>query len=272
MENKVLETEVKPVMKNWSILFFNYEYDHLTDRAQKQSVLEDLAKSFNSGTTFCAVESPDRPNSMFRISGSVYGREGFDDGDLIKTSAIKKIEKIDEDLWFATNHRGSGYYIRPSEATIDTALKLYMKPVIKNWFFEFDEKSLNEAATEASLPAKELKDRAIFAFINIFKSGSVCPPIITSISGNIYGHKDRKHGENVSTDVIKQITILKWQPPHSAWFFGDYSLDDIQDFQTEIYEVTLQGGDIVYIRSGEEDLRMILDNSVQARMFGFDDE
>lgn len=270
MENKAIanvkETEERmPILKCWSIRFIDSED---VPRADQREIFDRLAETFRNETAGTMNEIHSK--CAIRLYGNVYGRDGFPDGSAIRTSQICRIEKIDDDLWFATNRKGSGYYIRPSEAAIETAVKLYLKPVIKNWKFDFDEESVEKVRGELS--AQELKDRVVFAFFRNFTKGAVCPPMTTFVSGSVYGDEECEWGGQIRTTAIKQIAILKWQPDEHLWFCGNYSLDEIDDFSNKIiYEVTLEDDRKYYILNDEEDMKMILDNRVYARFNGVED-
>ena len=97
---------MRPTFMDWEILF-NYRdgYDN------REEIMENFQKLWNRELDKIPVEKA-------FLSGRIYGRKGFTDGDEIVTSFIQTIERIEtagkpdrpNDLLCATTKSGSKYY------------------------------------------------------------------------------------------------------------------------------------------------------------------
>lgn len=103
-----------PKVKDWELYFKSADGEE-----NREAVVKAFAEFFED----CKAEKLEIPGKTM-LGGLVYGREGFKDGELIFTSSIKTIEKIERssdengnplDLLRASTATGSEYYLYSDE-------------------------------------------------------------------------------------------------------------------------------------------------------------
>ena len=105
-----MKHDKKPYLKNWYFLF--------AGKKDANSPLENQIRKFIDGP-----ETKLDVNGLFCLVGAVYGRDGFEDGTVVKTSSINSLEKLDSKVYCATNYKGGKYYLYLSEAEFDFILR-----------------------------------------------------------------------------------------------------------------------------------------------------
>lgn len=117
-----MNTEYKPMLKDWAICL----YKDMSDE-ENEAIMEVVADSYQK-TRMDSVQIP----GPCVLSGVVYGRDGFNDGDVINTSNIESIERVERhnkastphDLMCATTKSGSKYYFYTDECNANMMLVL----------------------------------------------------------------------------------------------------------------------------------------------------
>jgi len=102
--------EARPLLKEWRLVF-----------KSSDNGIENCAETLRELATFLKNEETKKfdVGNRCRLSGKVYGRAKFEDGDEIMTSRVTNIERVEKDgdddvlcdLFLATTESGSRYYV-----------------------------------------------------------------------------------------------------------------------------------------------------------------
>lgn len=77
-----IDSQYTPMLKEWDVLGqFSYGEDAITQ------MMKNLVKVVNNGETYC-------PQQYLQIEGNVYGREGFAEGERVRTSRVAEINRV----------------------------------------------------------------------------------------------------------------------------------------------------------------------------------
>lgn len=94
-----------PTIKLWGFIYFKDDIVKVDDKITK--LVERFAAS--------GEEKIDMREYLCKLTGAIYDHEYFDDGEIVVTSFVDEIDRVDDDYLVVKTKSGSWYYISADE-------------------------------------------------------------------------------------------------------------------------------------------------------------